>query len=147
MKQAQKLGGKKKKEEKSSKVLNPKTIKACLSQTSLSFIPQLSSDPLFCCLLLQSLSLALLVYVFLNYPLLLQPPLPPRYPYSCPVLGPLCHGNPLFPPRPIINAHTHEHRWNESVCFSSLSIYRTMKDLCQSIGVKKKKRRKGLIKK
>lgn len=136
MKQAQKL---EKKKEKSSKVLNPKTIKACLSQTSLSFIPQLSSDPLFCCLLLQSLSLALLVYVFLIYPLLLQPPLPPpHYPCSCPVRGPLCHGNPLFPPRPIINAHRHEHRWNESVCFSSLSIYRTVKDLCRTIGVKEK---------
>lgn len=106
-----------------SKVLNPNTIKACLSKTWLSFIPQLSSDPLLCCLLLQSLSAARLPCVFLIYPLLYKPPTTPYkapFLWSCPVLGPLCHGNPLFLLLPIINAHARDHRWSEWVYLSSL---------------------------
>lgn len=112
MKRAQKLWGRKKKGKErrwgwASKVLNPNTIKACLSKTWLSFIPQLSSDPLLCCLLLQSLSAARLPCVFLIYPLLYKPPATPHkapFLWSCPVLGPLCHGKPLFLLLPIINA-------------------------------------------
>lgn len=117
--------------EGASKVLNPNTIKACLSKTWLSFIPQLSSDPLLCCLLLQSLSAALLPCVFLIYPLLYKPPtateppsLPPdKAPFlcSCPVLGPLCHGNPLFLLLPVINAHACDHRWSKWVYLGGLS--------------------------
>lgn len=106
---------------------NPKTIKACLSKTSLSFIPHLSSDPLFCCLDSSRVYPRLCsAYVFLIYPL------PPFAPPFSPVLGPLCHGNPLFPLCPITHAHAHEHRWSESVYFSGLNIYLTMTVFCWS---------------
>lgn len=103
-------GEKKEREKKeASKVLNPKTIKACLSKTSLSFIPQLSSDPLLCCLLLQSLSPALLGYVFLIYPLLSTPTPPPTTSplslvLSCP--GPLVSWK-SFVPSAAYNKCTH----------------------------------------
>ena len=116
-------------------MLNPKTIKACLSETSLSFIPHLSSDPLLLVAqLFQSRSTAPLGCVFPNLSLSSSSSSsstsssssslsPTPTPFS-PVLGPLCHGNPLFPLRPVTHAPTHEHRWSESVYLRSLIIQR-----------------------
>lgn len=64
----------------------------------------------------------------LRFPNLSSAP-PTPHPFS-PVLGPLCHGNPLFPLRPTTHAHTHEHRWSESVCCSRHNIYLTMIAFC-----------------
>lgn len=112
-------------------MLNPKTIKACLSKTSLSFIPQLSSDPFFCCLLLQSLSLALLDYMcYPNLSSALATPHPLPLVLSCP--GPLVSWK-SFVLFASYNKCTHTLTQMEWVYFSSLNIYLTVRVLTKKV--------------
>lgn len=129
-------------------MLNPKTIKACPSETLLSFILQLSPDPPLLGSpppqsVLGSAPLCFSISPPPPPPDPTPPPRPPPTPHHVLSGAPLCHGNPLFLLCSIIHAQTQEHRWSESDYSSVLTSFDSESLLLKTPTIKENDQRRG----